>query len=140
MIIKYDDSSKTHGKMRFCPLYDNGSSLCCYETEEKALDIIHSKDFNRINALTNTKSRSIIRLDGSNKARPTHKMVLEYLIDKYDCSREICNRIVEIMDSDTINRLVNDYPDDILQNGKKKMIIEFLNRKMDILREVLYAK
>jgi len=47
-------------------LYDNGSSLCCTITDDK----INMKDKNWCNAITNTKSKSLIRIRNE-KRKPT---------------------------------------------------------------------
>lgn len=57
-------------QVRQCPLYDNGSSLCCYENESQ----VENKDIRHFEALVDSKSRSIIRIDGSVKAKPRHRM------------------------------------------------------------------
>ena len=52
----------------FCPLYDNGSSLCAYVNEEDIENIL--KDKMRFGALIDTKSQSAI---GWKIKRPTFK-------------------------------------------------------------------
>ena len=69
-------------RSKWCPLYDNGSSLCCY-VNEKNIDSMFGKDPGPFKALVDTKSKSIIRIDGSKKAKPTHKEMVLYLIKKY---------------------------------------------------------
>lgn len=67
---------------RLCPLYDNGSSLCCYLLESK-LDGYLGNDKVRFQSLVDTKSRSRIRIDKTNAKEPTHLDVLEYLKSNY---------------------------------------------------------
>lgn len=68
--------------IRLCPLYDNGSSLCCYLLESK-LDGYLGNDKVRFQSLVDTKSRSRIRIDKINAKEPTHLDVLEYLKSNY---------------------------------------------------------
>lgn len=75
-------------RSKWCPLYDNGSSLCCY-VNEKNIDSMFGKDPGPFKALVDTKSKSIIRIDGSKKAKPTHKEMVLYLIKKYPSAKTI---------------------------------------------------
>ena len=70
-IIKKDDD------VRLSPLYDNGSSLCCYQNEENLQVCI--EDTLKFNSIVNTKSKSMIRIDKYSKKKPTHLQVLQYI-------------------------------------------------------------
>ena len=74
-------------QVRQCPLYDNGSSLCCYENESQ----VENKDIRHFEALVDSKSRSIIRIDGSVKTKPRHRDVAQYLIGKYPIAKQLQN-------------------------------------------------
>ncbi len=132
ILIKIADSSV---QMRWCPLYDNGSSLCCYK-QESEIPALLGKDKNRFEALADSKSRSLIRLDGSKKALPTHREVVGFLLKNYSVSREIANRFLEKLSSETIENLLKEYPDTLLSEQKRGLIYKFLCRKCEILRKL----
>jgi hypothetical protein len=63
------DKKKISFRVRWSPLYDNGSSLCCFINNEE-LNQLLGKDKERFEALVDSKSRSRIRIDGFRKKRP----------------------------------------------------------------------
>ncbi len=119
-----------------CPLYDNGSSLCSFITNEKAPNYL-GKDLMRLEALVDTSSRSLIRIDGSLKSSPTHKEVVSYLLSSFPETHEIATRFIKKLDDNTINSLMDQYPTEILGSDKNKLIRRFLTRKIEILNELL---
>lgn len=123
-------------EVRKCPLYDNGSSLCCY-VNDKQLDRMFGKDAGPFNALVDTKSRSIIRIDGSRKAQPRHREVVKYLLSEYPETHDICVQFIKKLNNDIIDNLVNVYQSEILSLEKNKLIRRFLKRKLEILGELL---
>lgn len=50
--------------VRLCPIYDNGSSLCCYLSDEKIMKNKNNTQW--IKSVIDTKSRSRIRIDKKN--------------------------------------------------------------------------
>lgn len=92
ILIKSVNDEKS--ELDACPLYDNGSSLCCYISDDAAEGYL-GKDKNRFEALVNSKSRSMIRIDGFLKRRPTHKEVVEYLVEKYPVARAIAKEFCQ---------------------------------------------
>ncbi len=77
MIFNYKDIMS----IRFCYLYDNGSSLCSY-VDEESIDRYIGRDKVAFNSLVDTKSRSRIRIDSKLKKEPTHSEVMRYLKKK----------------------------------------------------------
>ena len=122
--------------IRQCPLYDNGSSLCCY-INSKELPKLLGKDKVRFEALVDSKSKSRIRIDGSQKSLPSHRAVVEYLFENYSVSRVIAKDFLAHFSGKTINALLSEYPDEILSNEKKTLINKFLTKKIEILEELL---
>ena len=116
-------------QVRQCPLYDNGSSLCCYVNEDQ-LELYSKRDERSFNALADSKSRSMIRIDGSIKGKPKHSEVVQYLVEHYPAARVISS----------INDLMNQYPEEILDVRRNKLIRRFLLRKLEILHEILKAE
>ncbi len=120
----------------FCPLYDNGSSLCCYVTEAQ-IDHIKHHDIAAINALTDTKSRSRIRIDGTHAKSPTHREMAGYVLRNYSCAAAVARRILDRMTKDAIMNLLVQYPATVLSEDRRAVICAFLERKVEILRELL---
>lgn len=122
--------------IRRCPLYDNGSSLCCYVNSEELTSLL-GKDKNRFNALVDSKSRSTIRVDGNQKRLPSHREVIRYLFENYTVSKEIAKEFIFKLTPEIVDKLLDEYPIQILSEEKKKIISMFLNRKINILQELL---
>lgn len=120
---------------RKCPLYDNGSSLCCYVNNGQ-LDQIFGRDPGPFRALVDTKSRSIIRIDSSRKAQPRHKEVVKYLLLEYPETVDICKQFLGRLSDKDIDDLLNIYQTEILNPRKNELIRRFLKRKLEILREL----
>lgn len=118
-----------------CPLYDNGSSLCCYISDAVAENYL-GKDRNRFESLVNSKSKSMIRIDGFLKKRPTHKEVVEYLIKKYTKTEAIAKGFCQTMTEPEIYELMEKYKG-ILSPVKIELITRYLLRKREILIEIV---
>lgn len=117
----------------FCPLYDNGSSLCCYLPENK-LDGFLGNDHQRFMALVDSKSTSRIRINGNIKKEPRHTEVLHYIYKHYyDHIYEFVNNFISILDSTKISDLVNYHGNKIISDKRKALIIIYLNKKREIL-------
>lgn len=136
ILAAFADSNQETIRIRKCPLYDNGSSLCCYVNEDQ-LNKMFGKDPAPFNALVDSKSRSIIRIDGSKKKQPRHKEVVHFLLTQYPQTQDICERFLSKLDVEIIDGLLNMYSPDILDGRKNILIRRFLKRKMEILRELL---
>ena len=132
LLFKVTIDKKVEVRLRQCPLYDNGSSLCCYVNEEQVLALL-GKDSVRFNALIDTKSLSMIRIDGTEKKRPTHRIVVNYLLEKYPIAREIAKEFIEKLNYQKISAVLDEYPEDILPNTKKELIRRYLLGKLEIL-------
>lgn len=118
-----------------CPLYDNGSSLCCY-VNDILLDAMLGNDINRFKSLVDSKSRSMIRIDGFTKKRPKHSDVVKYLLHTYSYSKQIADRFIDTMTSDKINSIISSYPDDLVDTRRKQLLQKFLNSKIEILKKL----
>lgn len=119
-----------------CPLYDNGSSLCCYVNSEELPQLL-GKDKNRFEALVDSKSRSRIRIDGREKKLPTHREVVRYLLENYESSKQVAEEFVLKLKPEIIDKLLDEYPTQILSEEKRRLISKFLKRKVNILCELL---
>ena len=133
ILIKSVNDEKS--ELDACPLYDNGSSLCCYISDDAAEGYL-GKDKNRFEALVNSKSRSMIRIDGFLKRRPTHKEVVEYLVEKYPVARAIAKEFCKTMTPSVIHDLMGKY-NGILSPIKLELITRYLLRKRELLFEIV---
>lgn len=133
ILVKYTGYDKSSSSLiRACPLYDNGSSLCSYVNEKSVADYL-GKDANRFNALTDSKSRSMIRIDGFNKKRPTHVEVVQELMRLYPEAKRFSEIIISRMTPEVIDTLLDTY-EGVLSGNKRELIKRFLRRKVDLLQ------
>lgn len=134
-LLPIEDKEKTVIRVRPCPLYDNGSSLCCYINDSQ-IDEYLGKDRNRIFSLVDSKSRSIIRIDPTTKKQPLHSEVVRYLTNNYPSAIETTERFITSLNKQRIVELIYAYPDDLLPQTRKKLIILFLEEKVKLLRKI----
>ena len=119
-----------------CPLYDNGSSLCCYVREDQITDYL-GKDVMKFDSLVDGKSRSIVRIDPFKKRRPRHSEVVRYLLSEFPSTKEIAVSFLETLCVDGLVEMVDDYPNEILSTNRKTLLIRFLSRKLELLKQIL---
>ena len=131
IIRKYSTRKHEIFPLRISPLYDNGSSLCCYVNENIVSECL-GKDKNRFRALVDSKSRSMIRIDGYKKNRPTHMEMVKYLFENYPETSIIFREFLDKLNHDTVDKLVDLY-DGLVSQNKIKLIKMFLHWKMDTL-------
>lgn len=126
----------------FSPLYDNGSSLCCY-VNEADIDGFLGKDKRRFESLITTKSRSLIRIDGSVKRLPTHIEVLSELLNNTEF-KDFCSPIVErILDTITgksLTDVLSEYPDSLVSEKRKTLLFRFLSQRVKRIEELYCNK
>lgn len=132
-LIEFTDKKTV--SMKLCPLYDNGSSLCCYVNDTEAEQLLKN-DRRRIEALVNTKSRSLIRIDPVCKKSPLHSDVVRYLLKNFRHSAEIADRITACVTGSAIDDLISVYPDEILPIHRKKLLSVFLSEKVMLLSKI----
>lgn len=123
-------------RIKWSPLYDNGSSLCAFVNDNQVSEFL-GRDKNRFHALVDSRSRSIIRIDGSNKKTPPHKEMAKFLLAKFPVAKKISRNFIEKLTQDQIESLLDEYNDDILCKEKKELIHRFLNKKIEILNDLL---
>lgn len=136
VLAKYTNESRTTIDVWPCPLYDNGSSLCCYVNDNQ-LAKLNGKDPGPFSALVGSKSKSVIRIDGNTKPKPTHSEVIEYLLRKYPIAIQIANRFIRQLDDSAILELLSIYPESLLSPEKNMLIQRFLQAKMNKLRDLV---
>ena len=118
------------------PLYDNGSSLCCFITDNK-IESYLGNDKNRLAALIDSKSRSIIRIDGNNKMMPTHSEVVKYLLKKNNYTYHRIIQILDLFKAESINSVISRYPDEVIDEQRKKLLSVFLLGKRKLLEKII---
>lgn len=122
-------------KEYFAPLYDNGSSLCALINENEINDYL-SEDKLRFNSLVDSKSKTIVRINGNLKKIPTHKEVLEYLCNKYyEETKGFVEMALQRLNEEKICdvlRSVNKY----ISHRRYKLLKKFLLEKIRILKEI----
>lgn len=119
-----------------CPIYDNGSSLCCY-IDEEAIDDFLGKDKVRFESIVKSKSRSRIRINKKTKKEPTHIEVIQYIKEHY--YESVFNLIETInlkLNENSIDRIINNYSDKLLSAKRKKLIKMFLLEKIKIMNDI----
>lgn len=124
---------------RKCPLYDNGSSLCSYVSIDDVPSFL-GKDHLRFDSLVDSKSKSMIRLDGSCKSRPKHRDVAQYLINNYPYAKDLAKDFLAKLKAEDIKKILMQYPVSILDSNKNELLQRYLVRKLEILAELLTAE
>lgn len=115
---------------KISPLYDNGSSLCALEREEKIADIIRDK--NRFNAMCSSKSKAMFFSE--NGKRFTHEGLLDYIFitKKYnsDFPLKVCSTLTEKV----VSEILSDYSE-LLSTERILLISKFINVKIEMLKK-----
>lgn len=130
---------KNHGgriTVRPCPLYDNGSSLCCYVREDQLQDYL-GKDKLRLESLVNTKSKSLARINPYNKKRPLHTDVVRHLLLKYPAAKSVATHFVDVFTLEVIQSLVEVYPEELVSSSRKELLTKYLAEKVRLLEDIL---
>ena len=141
-LLPIEDKGKRIIRVRPCPLYDNGSSLCCYINDLQVMEYL-GKDMRRMKALVDSKSRSAIRIDPSTKKNPPHSDVVRYLFNNFPESEKIASQIIMKLQPAIIDSLINSYSSNLLSDNRKKLLKIFLHGKIDLLielRDEIYEK
>lgn len=122
-------------KESMAPLYDNGSSLCSLVKESEIKSYL-GNDKVRFEALVDTKSRTIIRIDGKNKNRPTHKEVLKYLSENYyDETKDFAKRATKKLNDEKICDILRNVREYISED-RLLLIRRYLRTKIKILKDI----
>ena len=122
-----------------CPLYDNGSSLCCYVNDDQ-LNGLLGKDKRQFDSLADSKSKSIIRVDSISRQKPKHSDVVRYLLKTYPKTYDIGARFINKLNASKIDDLMDRYQPDILDSRKNELIRRFLKRKLEILKNLIMGE
>ncbi len=125
-ILKKDE------EVKLCPLYDNGSSLCCYITDNNIKGYL-GNDKVMFNSLVDTKSKSRIRIDKKFKKEPTHLEVVRFLKENfYEDIIDMVHKIIDNITEKNIDNILIQYVD-LISNERIILIKKFLIAKVDLL-------
>ena len=116
--------------MKFAPLYDNGSSLCCRIAPDE-VDVI-LKDNMRLEALIDSKSRSAIGF--GNKRPIRHFELIEKMNFKYhDKMKNMMDKIRNNINENAIKKLIDSFENDIIDMKVKELLFIFLIKRCERL-------
>lgn len=122
--------------IRICPIYDNGSSLCCYIKEEN-IDTYLGNDKVRFNSIVNSKSKSRIRVDKNLKKESTHLEMIRYIKENYnECVIELVKIIKDSITDISIDNIISNYEVALISDKRKLLIKKFLLEKVNLLTKV----
>ncbi|WP_195931804.1 HipA domain-containing protein [Clostridium sp. 1001270J_160509_D11] len=112
------------GKVIFSPIYDNGSSLCCYESEAHFNQ--SNTDNQKYESLLISKSLSCIRINSKNKKKPKHEDIIKHLkLYYFDESIEFVKNIKNNLTQEEIKIILKDYEINRLMSRER---IEFIEK------------
>lgn len=137
VLVTFENLDKL--EVSYSPLYDNGSSLCSY-VKESDIDSFLGNDINRLVSLVTTKSKSRIRIDGLSKKEPQHLEVMAFMM-----KNELFNihfipfakKVLDRLSTKNINKILEEYPDNLMSVKRKELIRRFLSHKLVIIKTVL---
>ncbi len=121
--------------IRICPIYDNASSLCSYIKDDQIKKYFN--DRNWFNAQVDSKSKSLIRINGK-KVR--HSDFVRYLKQNYYFETiDFIYKIKERFTNEVVINLMNGY-NKVLSEYKIKMLKDYLICKKDIILDIYNIK
>lgn len=118
---------------QFAPLYDNGSSLCCFVDENETCSILN--DGMRFAAMIYSKSMSAI---GWNKKRPIRHfdMMCQIRNEYYSNTLNTVQKIASTITKSSVDSLLDQFDDDIMNNKVKLLLSHFLVERRNRLAEI----
>ena len=117
----------------FCPLYDNGSSLCSYVNEEDINVIL--KDRVRYNSLIDTKSKSCIGWDNERPIR--HFELLKKIKENYyDSTIKLVMNIKCNITENAVQDILDKFDNDIISIDRKKLLLKFIIDRRNKIVEI----
>lgn len=124
-------------RLKLCPLYDNGSSLCAYENEN---DIeIFFKDKMKFEALINTKSKSAIGWE--NERHIKHFELLRKLKEnKYALVIPYIKKIENNVNETNIDKILNQFESSIISENMKKLLRMYILERRKRMLEIFDLK
>lgn len=124
-------------RLKLCPLYDNGSSLCAYE-DENNLEVFF-KDKMKFEALVNTKSKSAIGWENERPIR--HFELLEKIKNNsYDITIQYIRKIKEDINEQSIENVLNEFDNSIISEDMKKLLKMYILERRKRMIEIYDLK
>ncbi len=131
---------RTENNLKMCPLYDNGSSLCCYIEEEK-IDTYLGNDIVKFNSLVDSKSKSRIRINKYRRKEPTHLEVLKHIKQNYsEHVLHLINIIKEVINGQSLDNIFESYPDELFSKKRKQLVKLFLLEKVKLMKLTFFGE
>lgn len=116
------------GELRISPVYDNGSSLCCYVNPEKTSAILSNSQ--QFEALVNGKSKSLIGWESSK--RPRHFDLYKNIVENFFIeSEKFILKLENNLTDTSIDDLLKNFEEDIINDELKLLIKRFLVERRD---------
>ena len=126
-----EENNNTYSNIRFCPLYDNGSSLCSYVNDYDIKDILRDK--NRYNALIDTKSKSCIGWEDERTIRH-FELIKKIKANYYNETIDFVKEIKQKLTNSSIKNILDSFENNVIVEEKKKLLFKVINdRKSKIL-------
>ena len=88
-------------------------------------------------ALCDSRSRSVIRIDGSVKSLPRHSEVVQHLLRTRPAAKGICRRFLDRLTPEIVDSLLSSYPGTVLSENKNDLIRRYLKQKLRILEKLI---
>lgn len=97
------------------------------------------KDLVRWKSLVDTKSKSLVRRTLNDTKRPTHLEMLQYIFQNYKLETIDIAQRISTLSPEKIDEIVELSSEKQLHTIKKKLICNFLNAKIDMLKQVYFS-
>ena len=124
-------------RLKLCPLYDNGSSLCAYE-DENNLEVFF-RDKMKFEALVNTKSKSAIGWENERPIR--HFELLEKIKNNsYYITIQYIRKIKEDINEQSIENVLNEFDNSIISEDMKKLLKMYILERRKRMIEIYDLK
>jgi len=125
--------------VKLSPLYDNGSSLCCYVGEDK-IDGYLGKDKMKFDSILINKSTSRIRIDKKTRKEPKHKEMIEFIKNNhYNETIDFVKVINAKVNEKSIDILLGNYVG-IISDKRITLIKKYLLEKVKMMAKIFELK
>jgi len=125
--------------VKLSPLYDNGSSLCCYVGEDK-IDGYLGKDKMKFDSILINKSTSRIRIDKKTRKEPKHKEMIEFIKNNhYNETIDFVKVINAKVNEKSIDILLGNYVG-IISDKRINLIKKYLLEKVKMMAKIFELK
>jgi len=128
---------KSGNPKKMSPLYDNGSSLCCFIKEEDIDSFF--KDTNRFNSLIGSKSRSAISWMNEPKTRQ-FDLLSNIQAVYYDQTISVVEQLGSALSDQAISNSIESIPNEVMSEKHKRLVFKFLQVRRDKILQIYKLK